>query len=81
MTVKYLTFEQFESQLEQRHSYLFFEQIHLVKKYIDEEDDTDGYVIRDDDIEHIMLRTDILVLFPDGQFCTIDEENLTLQYN
>lgn len=78
IAVKYLTFEQFESQLEKgKYDNRLYFQGHLVKKYQNEE----GYYIKDNDIEHIMLQTDILILFPDGQFCTIDEENLTLQYN
>lgn len=78
LTVQYLTYPEFESQLEKgKYGNRLYFQGHLVKQYQGE----DGYYIDDDDVEHIMLQTDILVLFPDGQFCTIDKENLTLQYN
>jgi hypothetical protein len=77
ITVQYLTYSEFENQLEKGKddNRLYFNG-HLVKQYKGE----DGYYIKDDEVEHIMLESDILILFPDGQFCTIDAENLTLQY-
>ena len=79
ITVQYLTFEQFESQLKKKSKTSFKFNWRYVKPQI-YNNVIEGYEIEGDtDLDHYMTKSDVLLLLPNGNIAVVMVNQLNLK--